>query len=85
MGAPGVNRLRWRCRRGMLELDVLLQAFLHSGYADLDDTGRVCFDRLLAYPDPTLLELLMGRMVAADKELMHVVEGIRRAAVTHAP
>ena len=32
-------RLRWKCRRGMLELDLLLRDFLDSGYQDLDDAA----------------------------------------------
>lgn len=66
----------------MLELDLLLQGFLERGYAQLDAPGRAAFTRLLDYPDPTLLEVLMGRMVPADREVVDVVERIRRAAVS---
>jgi len=45
-----LNRLRWHCRRGMLELDLLLEGFLDEGYTDLDDDGRRLFARLLDFP-----------------------------------
>lgn len=73
------DRLRWSCRRGMLELDLLLGAFLDRGYARLDERGRAVFARLLEYPDPTLFRLLMGFIEAADREVADVVAKIRSA------
>jgi len=72
-----LDRLRWRCRRGMLELDLMLNAFLDNGMDDLDEHERSVFQRLLEYSDQTLLELLMERMVPADKETVHVIRKIR--------
>jgi len=73
-------RLRWQCRRGMLELDLLLLGFLDKGYAQLDTAGRACFERLVGYPDQVLLELLMGRMAPSDKDVAQLVERIRACA-----
>jgi len=42
------DRLRWRCRRGLLELDVVLKNFLDQGYASLTPVEREAFDKLLA-------------------------------------
>ena len=78
MTAPD-DRLRWRCRRGMLELDLLLGAFLDRGYDEMDERGRAVFARLIAYPDPTLFRLLMGFIQAADREVADVVARIRSA------
>ncbi len=72
-------RMRWKCRRGMLELDLLLRDFLECGYAGLDDPQRRCFDRMLDYPDAVLLEWLMGRIRPADKDVARLVEQIRAA------
>lgn len=55
------NRLLWQCRRGMLELDALLQAFLRDAYADLDEPERRAFDRLLQHDDIELHAWLAGR------------------------
>jgi antitoxin CptB len=77
-----LNRLRWQCRRGMRELDLLLLQFLDTGYADLDATGAQAFLRLLDSPDAVLLEWLLGRQRPSDKEVADVVQRIRGAAAT---
>jgi len=73
-------RMRWKCRRGMLELDLLLRDFLDSGYGQLDEAQRRCFDRVLDYPDAVLLEWFMGRIRPADRDVAQLVEKIRSAA-----
>lgn len=74
------NRLAWQCRRGMRELDELLLGFLNSRYPGLDAARQATFSALLEYPDAVLLELLMGRMRPADKEVAAIVQDIRNAA-----
>ncbi len=78
------DRLRWRCRRGMLELDLMLNAFLDQGLEALNETEQEVFQRLLDYPDQTLLELLMVRMVPTDKESVHVIRKIRSSLQSQA-
>jgi len=56
-----LDRIRWRCRRGLLELDLVLQAFLERGYGRLDGGQRRLFDELLEQPDNDLLDLALGR------------------------
>ena len=77
---PGRNRLSWQCRRGMRELDVLLGRFLDQRYSSLNDNEHKTFERLLAYPDAVLLELLMGRMTPADPDVAEIVTQIRNTA-----
>ncbi len=74
------NRLVWQCRRGMRELDELLNRFLLQRYSNLDSLQQQTFTRLLDYPDDVLLELLMGRMAPADKDVAHIVQEIRNTA-----
>ena len=76
------HRLAWRCRRGMLELDILLTDFLQSGYGALDERQRVDFERLLALPDQELLEYLLGSQQATDGDLAHVIACIRHTAIS---
>ena len=76
--ATEINRLRWQCRRGMRELDLLLLQFLDSGYAELDANAAHTFNRLLDCPDALLLEWLLGRQLPSDKEVADVVQRIRR-------
>jgi antitoxin CptB len=75
-----LSRLRWKCRRGMLELDLLLRDFLDTGYAHLDAQERKSFDHMLDYPDAVLLEWLMGRIRPTDKDVEQLVDKIRSAA-----
>lgn len=74
------SKLAWRCRRGMLELDLLLQGFLDRGYDELSADERVAFDALLAIQDNMLLEYLLGRMTPVDPMLARVVAALRRSA-----
>lgn len=71
------QRLYWRCRRGMLELDYLLQHFISHNFTQLTDTELTAFQQLLDTPDAVLIEYLMGRSVPLDTRLCHVVEKIR--------
>ena len=76
------NRLAWQCRRGMRELDELLNRFLGQCFSRLCRPEQETFIRLLDYPDDVLLELLMGRMAPADKYVAHIVQEIRNTAVS---
>lgn len=73
-------RLGWQCRRGMKELDLLLQPFFAREYAQLPDEQQRAFESLLEYPDTLLIEYLMGRMMPIDQGIADVVRRIRRAA-----
>ena len=75
-------RLRWQCRRGMRELDILLNEFLEHGYSGLEAQECETFERLLGYPDSVLIEWLMGRMIPADRDVAKIVEAIRHTAVS---
>jgi antitoxin CptB len=50
----------WRCRRGMKELDVLLERFARQHYGSASPGHRRAFERLLELPDPLLVDLLLG-------------------------
>jgi antitoxin CptB len=57
---PARALLRWRCRRGMKELDLLLERFLENQYDHAPRERQRAFERLLTLPDPRLAELLLG-------------------------
>ncbi|MBL4763185.1 MAG: succinate dehydrogenase assembly factor 2 [Gammaproteobacteria bacterium] len=69
--------IAWRCRRGMLELDVLLQRFYKKHYSQLQFSSKQAFARLLDYSDQDLLGILMDKTSPADKDLVDVVEKIK--------
>jgi antitoxin CptB len=62
------DRIRWHCRRGMLELDLVLNAFLERHLANLAPRDLAAFRTLLQRPDPELLELVMGNKEPAGEE-----------------
>ncbi|KPJ90041.1 MAG: hypothetical protein AMJ53_15040 [Gammaproteobacteria bacterium SG8_11] len=76
------NRLYWRCRRGMLELDYLLQNYLHKHYESFTPADMMAFEKLLDTPDALLLEYLMGRSTSVDPVIRDVIQKVR-AAITH--
>ncbi|MHB8744061.1 MAG: FAD assembly factor SdhE [Sulfuricaulis sp.] len=73
-----MQRLRWRCRRGLLELDVILGGFLDRGYATLTAPERAAFDVLLAVPDNQLLAYLQGCENPPEQELMQIISKITK-------
>lgn len=70
-------RLRWRCRRGMAELDELLGRFLDTHYDDLPAVEKQAFAALLELPDPTLHGYLLGRDDATDPDQARVLRRLR--------
>ena len=70
------SRLRWACRRGMLELDVLLGPFVDEAFDDLSDDDKVLFERLLTCDDPDLFAWFMGHAKCEDAELARMVDVI---------
>ena len=69
----------WQCRRGMLELDILLNNFVDKKAGDLTQQQKATFELLLSYPDQTLLDLLMGNSVSSDVSIDALVQQIRAA------
>lgn len=67
------NRLRWRCRRGMRELDTLLMAYVDRHYREAGAAGQAAFRQLLSLPDPEIVALLDGRLRSDDADLSGVV------------
>lgn len=75
-----VSRLRWRCRRGMKELDELLLRFLEQEYDEAPPGRREAFEHLLDLQDPDLYGLVTGTTPPPDAAMADVVERIRGPA-----
>ena len=69
-------RLKWACRRGMLELDVLFMPFVEKGYDELSETDKLTFERLLTCQDPELFAWFMGHETCEDEALNAMVKHI---------
>jgi len=72
------ERLRWRSRRGLLELDILLTRYWSQGGAR-DAVEAQALEQLLELPDNDLLDLLMGRATQADPALEPVIARLKAA------
>lgn len=70
------SRLRWRCRRGMRELDVLLERWLNRDWEQADERRRAAFQRLLECEDDRLWSWMIGRETPDDDELADIVRRV---------
>ncbi len=74
-----LERVRWRTRRGLLELDIVLDRFVESNYTHLNAKERQAFEALLEMPDNTLWDMIAGRNESAHGDLQALLEKIRAA------
>jgi antitoxin CptB len=63
------RRILWRCRRGMKELDVLLERFARERYASVSIDDQRAFARLLDLPDPDLADYFFGHATPVEPDL----------------
>ena len=61
-----VAQLRWQCRRGMLELDYVLERYLETHYRNVDSNERALFRELLTAQDPELQAWLLNGVAHDD-------------------
>jgi len=75
----GVERVRWRARRGLLELDIVLGRFIDNCYNQLDEAEQLAFEAMLDIPDNLLWDMIAGRQEATHAEWQSLLEKIRVA------
>jgi len=71
------NRLRWQCRRGMLELDLVLERFLEKHRDRLEGERLSSFRILLTYTDDELWDLVRARTECREARFAEVVQWMR--------
>jgi len=71
-----INRMRWAARRGMLELDLVLEPFVTQRYAQLNERDRAGFQRLMRCEDQDLFGWFLRRERPDDEELARIVSRI---------
>jgi antitoxin CptB len=74
-----LGRIRWHCRRGLLELDLVLEKFNQKHLSSLDPQQLEHFKELLALADNDLLDLVMGRIAAPEPRHEEVLKLLRAA------
>ncbi len=73
------NRIVWRCRRGMLENDIVLTRFLEGRGRMMAEDELAMLDRLLDLPDNELWELIAGRREPDDPQVLPLLAQLRAA------
>jgi len=71
---PELGRLRWRCRHGMKELDVLLTRYVERHYAAATPAAQRAFLELLEAPDPLIYAYCMGQALPPTPLLSSIIE-----------
>ena len=74
-----LNRITWRCRRGMLENDLVLARFLEARGPSLTDEEVTMLDQLLDLTDNDLWDLIAGRQEPQDQDVVPVLLQLRAA------
>lgn len=74
-----LERVRWRSRRGLLELDIVLGRFIDACYPQLDEAELLVFEELLDMPDNPLWDMIAGRQVATQDDQRALLEKIKSA------
>ncbi|MGK7297024.1 MAG: succinate dehydrogenase assembly factor 2 [Candidatus Wenzhouxiangella sp. M2_3B_020] len=70
------SRLRWHCRRGMRELDRLLERWLDRRWPEASEDERETFERMLAFEDDRLWDWMTGRSRPDDADLATIVDQV---------
>ena len=79
MNQAQLSKLKWRCRRGTKELDIMLTRFVDQCIDSLSEQQITEFKRLLREQDPELTQWLVEQRAPQDKGLSDIVQRIQRA------
>jgi len=69
--------IAWRCRRGLLELDIWLGGFVQAHRATLQPAETAALERLLGLSDMEIIDRLQGRSPAGDAGLEALVQRLQ--------
>ena len=71
------SRLLWRCRRGIKEMDIVLQNFIKDSYDELNNENKSAFSKLLEEQDLDILNWILGKGKPEDTALIEIIKKIR--------
>ncbi len=71
------SRLLWRCRRGIKEMDIVLQDFIKDSYDELNNENKSAFSKLLEEQDLDILNWVLGKDKPEDTALIEIIKKIR--------
>jgi antitoxin CptB len=82
-GSQELGELRWRCRRGMKELDVLLMRYVEEQFCGASNAHQEAFRALLEAPDPVIYAYCLGREPPPTALLSSLIERITTPPASH--
>ncbi len=71
------RRLAWRCKRGMLELDIVLARFIEGGFDEMTADDLQAFDALLGFPDREFWRLIQTPSAHSDVNMQRILNKIK--------
>jgi len=77
--ARHIERLKWKSRRGLLELDIVFDRFWKGAGTTMSAGDVAALEKLLALPDNDLLDLVMRRAESADAGVRGMLDQLRAA------
>lgn len=75
-----IEKLRWHCRRALLELDIVFQRFWRETGGEIDDATLDALEKLLALEDHDLWELVSGRSRTQDTQFLYIIKRLNASA-----
>ena len=79
--AAHLSRVRWHCRRGMRELDVLLMRYFEQRYPLAAVAQQQAFEALLELQDPVIYAYLTGGAIPERQDIADVIQQLTRSDV----
>jgi antitoxin CptB len=73
-----LGRLRWHCRRALLELDLVFQRFWQHQGEVMDEQDEAVLTRLLALEDHDLWALISGKTATDDAQLAGMIDRLMK-------
>lgn len=77
--AEEIPRLKWLCRRGVKELDIIMSHYLKYSFQDAPPFEQKAFRELLQIEDPILFQLIVGEEKSLDAEQNKLLALLRTA------
>ncbi|NKB39205.1 MAG: hypothetical protein GKR93_18905 [Gammaproteobacteria bacterium] len=73
-----LSRLRWRCRRGIKEMDLVFEHFLEQEYAELSSVQKHLFSQILEESDLDIMDWILGRKEPLKAEYNVLIQQFRK-------
>ena len=75
-----LSKLKWRCRRGIKEFDILFGHFVETEYSKLNTEQQAWFHSLLDQQDPMIMDWLLKRSEPEDDGLKWIIERLQNSS-----